>query len=428
MKSYGSLVLAILISMILISYLVAWRFSQNPYYAQFNQTTTLQSISSYQTNCGYSEHDSYFTWQEFPYSLCTEMFYNGNYVQSGIEDLCAPNYGYGDEDKASVVIRNVYDTTFYDRCEIVGRYDAGELSDKPEVLLRCYIKNANYWFTNCCQCDQWGTCYWTCSQKPSNTIAEGYVAFPLCQYSSQSSCPSSYTYDTVSCVNKVKTTKTYRVTYTWTDHCYCNQQTQLISQQSQNVDCCNNNDCPTNYACQNYVCVQQAVCGNKICESGENVNNCPQDCAGTCGDGICNPYYESRNNCPQDCGQVQPVCGNNVCESGENVNNCPKDCAGTCGDGVCNPYYENQNNCPQDCGQVQPNCGNKICESGENVNNCPQDCSGVCGDGVCNKYYENSTNCPQDCPPETPYTSILIIVGIIAIPVIALALLLRKRA
>ena len=46
------------------------------------------------------------------------------------------------------------------------------------------------------------------------------------------------------------------------------------------------------------------VCGNGVCEPGEDVSNCPQDCPGYCGDGICNPYYENVSNCPQDCGEA----------------------------------------------------------------------------------------------------------------------------
>ncbi len=45
------------------------------------------------------------------------------------------------------------------------------------------------------------------------------------------------------------------------------------------------------------------VCGNNVCESGEN-----------------------SNNCSADCGPPPPVCGNNACESGENSNNCSLDC------------------------------------------------------------------------------------------------------
>lgn len=44
------------------------------------------------------------------------------------------------------------------------------------------------------------------------------------------------------------------------------------------------------------------VCGNNLCETGENSTNCPADCP------------------------IQPVCGNDICEAGENYQNCPTDC------------------------------------------------------------------------------------------------------
>lgn len=50
------------------------------------------------------------------------------------------------------------------------------------------------------------------------------------------------------------------------------------------------------------------VCGNGVCEEGENTENCSNDCP---------PPQQP----PQG-----PVCGNNICEENENCQNCPQDC------------------------------------------------------------------------------------------------------
>ena len=50
-------------------------------------------------------------------------------------------------------------------------------------------------------------------------------------------------------------------------------------------------------------------CGNGSCDKGEDVIlltdpiqfKCNQDCAGICGDGVCNACYENHDSCPQDC-------------------------------------------------------------------------------------------------------------------------------
>ena len=51
----------------------------------------------------------------------------------------------------------------------------------------------------------------------------------------------------------------------------------------------------------------EPICGNSICETGENIQNCSIDCGNTyyCGDGICqeNETYET---CSKDCGSLEP--------------------------------------------------------------------------------------------------------------------------
>jgi len=79
------------------------------------------------------------------------------------------------------------------------------------------------------------------------------------------------------------------------------------------------------------------------------------DCTGHCPSGytcdaqfIIYAYYETIGG--DGGGEPSPVCGNGACESGESVINCPQDCPGVCGDGICNDYWEDKNNCPEDCG------------------------------------------------------------------------------
>ena len=53
---------------------------------------------------------------------------------------------------------------------------------------------------------------------------------------------------------------------------------------------------------------------------------------GECGDGICQKIEEETGSCPQDCVELllrAAVCGNDVCETGENFSNCPEDCEET---------------------------------------------------------------------------------------------------
>lgn len=70
-----------------------------------------------------------------------------------------------------------------------------------------------------------------------------------------------------------------------------------------------------------------------------------------CGDGTCH-LGEREKNCPSDC---PPVCGNFLCESGEE-GVCTDDCP-PCGDGICT-IFEQNGSCYADCGT----CGNLICE------------------------------------------------------------------
>jgi hypothetical protein len=84
------------------------------------------------------------------------------------------------------------------------------------------------------------------------------------------------------------------------------------------------------------------------------------------------------------------VCGNSVCETGEDGFNCAQDCA-SCGNSVCETG-ENGFNCAPDCAS----CGNGVCETDEYGWNCSQDCA-ICGNGLCERPAEDSGTCNQDC-------------------------------
>jgi len=91
-----------------------------------------------------------------------------------------------------------------------------------------------------------------------------------------------------------------------------------------------------------------------------------------CGDAFCDSP-EDFSTCPEDCVEGGQVCGNAACEAGEDMGNCAMDCPGTCGDSICNGWYEDTEYCPIDC---LGTCGDGICNgyAGENDVNCWYDC------------------------------------------------------
>ncbi|MCK5283088.1 MAG: hypothetical protein KAK00_06780 [Nanoarchaeota archaeon] len=142
----------------------------------------------------------------------------------------------------------------------------------------------------------------------------------------------------------------------------------------------------------------KAVCGNGVCDPGENSAKCPEDCGtSTCGNGVCESSEDSEN-CPEDCG-INP-CGDGVCEgsaAGEDCNSCAADCpkefgppTGSCDacfkgicDGKCNPTKEGS-----DCSDCAPRdviacCGDGVCEGGETVFSCVVDCGCIPTTEIC---------------------------------------------
>ena len=71
----------------------------------------------------------------------------------------------------------------------------------------------------------------------------------------------------------------------------------------------------------------QVICGNMVCEAGENSTNCRADCSGIsiCGDGSCGAG-ETCASCRADC---MPCCGDGICNGAETCSLCSADC-GSC--------------------------------------------------------------------------------------------------
>jgi hypothetical protein len=143
-------------------------------------------------------------------------------------------------------------------------------------------------------------------------------------------------------------------------------------------------------------CVDPSASGCRACiigNCGATLGACYQSvCPDSCGDGICDDTIgEDNSTCPEDC----PLCGNGVCEEGENGTDCPDDCATECGDGYCG-QTEDCDSCPTDCGACPPTCGNGTCDPviGESCATCPADC--VCGDQTCSQILDCLNNCPQN--------------------------------
>ncbi len=154
----------------------------------------------------------------------------------------------------------------------------------------------------------------------------------------------------------------------------------------------------------------ESLCGNKVCDEGEDCNSCPNDClSGSIGgtdcdycfkntcDGICHPTKDGPN-CP-DC-VLSWCCGDGLCEGDEDSTDCAVDCGSppVCGDGTC-AGDENQCNCESDCGEP-PSTEVNYCSDGVD-NDCDGDvdCAdiGSCSDDpLCTKCLQKGSECSED--------------------------------
>lgn len=148
--------------------------------------------------------------------------------------------------------------------------------------------------------------------------------------------------------------------------------------------------------CGDGVCAsREECCADCGCADNQECNQATQQCEGFCGDGVC----AAAESCCDDCGcpdntvcdkrthSCRPVtsvlCGNEVCDVGENAEDCCIDCG--CEQGyACNLKSYS---CVRRGNRNV--CGDGVCDFGEYVYNCCQDCpfceSGTACDEVTSK-------------------------------------------
>lgn len=198
------------------------------------------------------------------------------------------------------------------------------------------------------------------------------------------------------------------------------------------VDACDYAGVSTATVCKCETGDTTIICGDDVCDTGEDSISCPGDCGSVCNDGACNGS-ESCSSCSADCGNCSPVCGDGTCNGSETAVSCPQDgCTPWCGDGACNGS-ENCSSCESECGVCPPPpppttptptptpvpvwCGDNICNNDETCVSCSNDCGAcvpatptptpappACTDGTCNGS-ETCSSCPGDCgacPPGGP--------------------------
>src|SRR4029453_18632423 len=112
--------------------------------------------------------------------------------------------------------------------------------------------------------------------------------------------------------------------------------------------------------CVGQICAVDSFCCNNSWDNicvGEVQSVCMLSCnpGPVCGDAVCDPGEDCMN-CPADCGPCAPGCGNAGCEPGEDCMNCPADCGpcNQCAHDKCTSGSALVANCDPCVGQI---CG-----------------------------------------------------------------------
>jgi len=140
---------------------------------------------------------------------------------------------------------------------------------------------------------------------------------------------------------------------------------------------------------------EESACDNDgTCESGEDCNNCPDDCIGgstagaVCGNGVCEAGDgEDCVSCPSDCSGKQSgkPSGRFCCGDGDGQNPL------SCSDATCSTGGWSCTDEPSGGGTTYC-CGDGVCEGAEDTNGCLLDCAECAVDADC----DDGNTCTTD--------------------------------
>ena len=354
-------------------------------------------------------------------SICTQLGYRViDWHTVGINDFKNSLYTYGPSYWRYDVHQDFYDYWNYGSPGDVYVNQSNDFKGGHAVLLIGWDDSIGAYLCK----NSWGTTggpngdgtFWIAYSEHANGLNFGMVNFSLTALtcSSDAECDDGiYCNGTETCVDGACQDGTPPDCPD--DGLFCNG-SEVCDEANPGVCGHTGDPCGPGFECDENTDQCDSLCGNGVCNEGENCNNCSNDCISGSGggtpeacwkyDGICHPKKETAA-----CADCSPgfCCGDGVCEGEEDSDSCAIDCGPppVCDDGNCDPG-EDECSCPSDCGEPQSSevgfCSDGVDNDCDDVIDCDDDdCD---DDPVCNCGVKgdpcgaNSECCSGKCHPK----------------------------